>query len=134
MLVTPYAGATSAVTHSQRWRRGIVVALDPTGISVGVRMPMNFIGRTSPVDQLKASMDVSSQRVRAIADRVARASTGEPVFSLSLTAGAVANPTLGPVDVESEMVNLADEQLRYEAAAKLLEKTYAGLRASLQER
>jgi flagellar basal body rod protein FlgB len=99
-------------------------------------MPMNFIGRTSPVDQLKASMDVSSQRVRAIADRVARASTGEPVFSLSLSLadGAVANPTLGPVDVESEMVNLADEQLRYEAAAKLLEKTYAGLRASLQER
>lgn len=95
---------------------------------------MNFIGRTSPVDQLKASMDVSSQRVRAIADRVARASTGQPVFSLPQADGTVENPTLGAVDVESEMVNLADEQLRYEAAAKLLEKTYAGLRASLQER
>jgi hypothetical protein len=32
------------------------------------------------------------------------------------------------------MARLADEQLRFEATARLLEKTYAGLRASLQDR
>jgi flagellar basal body rod protein FlgB len=38
------------------------------------------------------------------------------------------------VNLEAEMTNLADEQLRYETAAKLLEKTYASLRMSIKER
>ena len=32
------------------------------------------------------------------------------------------------------MVSLADEQLRYEATAKLLEKTYSTIRLSLRDR
>jgi flagellar basal body rod protein FlgB len=36
------------------------------------------------------------------------------------------------VDIEAEMTSLADEQLRFEAAAKLLEKTYANLRAAFK--
>ena len=36
--------------------------------------------------------------------------------------------------LETEMVGLADEQLRYEATAKLLEKTYSGLRDALREK
>jgi hypothetical protein len=108
-----------------------------------LRMPMNFIDRTTSAAQLKSSLDVSIQRTRAIADRIARASfggsaggpEGQPVFSVP---GAGAATTTagsdGLVDMESEMASLADEQLRYEAAAKLLEKTYAGLRAALQER
>jgi flagellar basal body rod protein FlgB len=95
----------------------------------------NFIGRTTPAGQLKASLDASALRTRAIADRVARASAGQPTaFSLPAEGGNAARPDEGAIDIESEMVSLADEQLRYEAAAKLLEKTYAGLRASLQER
>lgn len=104
-------------------------------------MPMNFIDRTTSAAQLKSSLDISIQRTRAIADRIARASVGgpagdpegQPVFSVP-GAGAAAARSNAPVDMESEMVSLADEQLRYEAAAKLLEKTYAGLRAALQER
>ena len=38
------------------------------------------------------------------------------------------------VNLEAEMTSLADEQLRYETTAKLLEKTYAKLRLSLQSR
>ena len=105
-------------------------------------MTMNFIGRTTSAGQLKASLDLSAQRTRAIADRVARASAGalsggpasQPVFSLAGERGDAVTLGEGSVDIESEMVSLADEQLRYEAAAKLLEKTYAGLRAALQER
>ena len=39
-------------------------------------MTMNFIERTAHVDQLKASLDASALRTRALADRVARASAG----------------------------------------------------------
>ncbi|MBA4070792.1 MAG: hypothetical protein C0497_03010 [Gemmatimonas sp.] len=105
-------------------------------------MPMNFINRTTSAAQLKSSLDISIQRTRAIADRIARASfgvpagdpAGQPVFSIPGAGDAAAARSDGPVDLESEMVSLADEQLRYEVAAKLLEKTYAGLRAALQER
>jgi flagellar basal body rod protein FlgB len=38
------------------------------------------------------------------------------------------------VDLEAEMARLADAQLRFDAAATLLQKTYQGLRASLRER
>jgi flagellar basal body rod protein FlgB len=97
-------------------------------------MAMNFIGRTTLVDQLKASLDVSAQRTRAIANRVAGASAAPSAFSLPAGAADPNSSDQGAVDIETEMVSLADEQLRYEAAAKFLEKTYAGLRASLQEK
>ncbi|MHB1310462.1 MAG: hypothetical protein ACYC3L_00500 [Gemmatimonadaceae bacterium] len=97
-------------------------------------MTMNFIERTAHVDQLKASLDASALRTRALADRVARASAGQPAFALPTGAGTAADPERAAADIETEMVSLADEQLRYEASAKLLEKTYAGLRAALQEK
>lgn len=104
-------------------------------------MPMNFISRTTSAAQLKNSLDISAQRTRAIADRIARSSIGtsalgpmgQPALAVPGEPGAAA-PNDSSVDLESEMVSLADEQLRYEATAKLLEKTYAGLRAALQER
>ncbi|MFI5309598.1 MAG: hypothetical protein ACHQQ3_00075 [Gemmatimonadales bacterium] len=96
-------------------------------------MTLSFIGRTTSVDQLKASLDVSAKRTRAIADRVARASAGQDEFALPAGPDGMGGSE-GPVNVEAEMVNLADEQLRYEAAAKFLQKTYAGLRESLQSK
>ena len=96
-------------------------------------MTMNFISRTTSADQLKASLDASATRTRAIANRVARASVGRPAFSVAAPGPAAASDGgADDTDIETEMVSLADEQTRYEAAAKLLEKTYAGLRASLQ--
>ena len=41
---------------------------------------------------------------------------------------------LAIVNLEAEMTSLADEQLRYEATEKLLEKTYAQLRTSIREK
>ena len=38
----------------------------------------------------------------------------------------------GPVDLESEMVSLADEQLYFEATATLLQKAYEQIRSSLR--
>jgi flagellar basal body rod protein FlgB len=101
-------------------------------------MPFGFINRVSSAGQLRQSLDVSSARTRAIADRVSKATlqNGDG-FSLAATtaengAGS-AQPGAG-VDVEAEMVSLADEQLRYEATAKLLQSTYQKIRLSLRDR
>jgi len=92
-------------------------------------MLFGFIGRVSNAPQLKDSLDVSSQRVRAIAQRVAAASVpGQQAFGLPGEAGNE-SPT---ANLEAEMTSLADEQLRYDAAAKLLEKTYLRIRVSMR--
>ncbi|MBX3174828.1 MAG: hypothetical protein KF709_10485 [Gemmatimonadaceae bacterium] len=81
---------------------------------------------------LKVSLDQSAARVRSIADRVARA--GRDGFVLPPVPGATAAQAPEPVDLEAEMSRLADEQLRFDAASTLLQKAYAGLRASLRDR
>ena len=100
-------------------------------------MLFGFINRVSSATSLRSALDVSAARTRAIGDRVAKASldSGDG-FAMAATAaesptGAQPGP---PVDLESEMVSLADEQLRYEATAKLLEKTYQTIRLSLRDR
>jgi flagellar basal body rod protein FlgB len=97
-------------------------------------MPIDFIGRTTDVSQLKASLDASTQRSRTIADRVSRASLQPQGFSLPAADGKTPAGQETPVDIEAEMVNLADEQLRFATTAKLLQKTYAGLHESLQSK
>jgi flagellar basal body rod protein FlgB len=98
-------------------------------------MALNIISRVSPADQLKASLDIGAERVRASAERVSRASVQQKGFSLPAAAApSNSSESEGPLDLDVEMANLADEQLRYEATAKLLSKTYAGLRASLRDK
>ena len=97
-------------------------------------MSIDFVSRVSVANQLKQSLDVSVQRTRSIADRVARATALQQGFALPETPTAPGSTGEGPVDIEAEMVSLADEQLRYETAAKLLERTYANLRAVLRDR
>ena len=102
-----------------------------------LRMLFGFINRVSSAASLRSALDVSAARTRAIGDRVAKASLNNgDGFAMAATAaesptGAPPGP---PVDLESEMVSLADEQLRYEATAKLLEKTYQTIRLSLRDR
>jgi MoxR-like ATPase len=97
-------------------------------------MLYGFINRASSADKLKASLDASVQRTRAIADRVARASVDKQGFSLPAVGAEPGAQATGPVDIEAEMVSLADEQLRFETTAKLLEKTYQSLRGAIRER
>ena len=99
-------------------------------------MPFGLIGRVTSATTLKEALDVSSQRTRVIADRVARASLQPPNggFALPEAGGAPGSPAEGPIDLEAEMVSLADEQLRFEATAKLLQKAYQGLRTAIRER
>jgi flagellar basal body rod protein FlgB len=96
-----------------------------------------FFGRVSSANQLKQALDVGSRQTRAIADRVARASMqNQDGFALPDAEGpASAVPVPGePVDLEAEMVSLADQQLRFEATARLLQKAYEQIRTSIRER
>lgn len=88
---------------------------------------MDVINRTTQAWHVKRSLDEGAARVRSIADRVARA--GAEPFAVP-AAGAPAEP----LDLELEMTRLADAQLRYDAAAKLLQKTYEALRLSIRDR
>ena len=101
-------------------------------------MPFGFINRVSSAASLRQNLDVSSARTRAIADRVAKATmqNGDG-FALAATSAENQAGTQQPdagVDLEAEMVSLGDEQLRYEATAKLLQKTYEKIRLSLRDR
>lgn len=95
-------------------------------------MPFDFIGRVSQANTLKESLDISTQRTRAIADRVARATALQQGFSLPDTPTTVGSNETGPVDIEAEMVSLADEQIRYETTARLLAKAYQTMRSSIK--
>ena len=98
-------------------------------------MAISIIGRTTNAVDLKDALDLSTQRTRAIASRVAQASVkGGNGFALPIDP-ATGQPAEGEqVALEAEMTSLADEQLRYEATEKLLEKTYAQLRTSMRDK
>ena len=97
-------------------------------------MITGFISRVVPAAELKDALDIGTQRVRAIADRVSKASLqNQDGFALPGTPGASgAATTSSGVDIESEMISLADEQLRYEATSKLLSKAYDQVRTALK--
>ena len=94
-------------------------------------MITRLIGSETTAARLKEGLDTSSANVRGIAHRVANAST--PDFADALSAADAAGAG-NQVDIEREMVALADEQLRFETAANLLQKVYQQIRSSVRER
>ena len=96
-------------------------------------LPFGIIGRTTNANDLKDALDLSAQRTRAIASRVAQASVNNGSgFALPIDPTTGRSAAGDQVDLEAEMTSLADEQLRYETTEKLLEKTYAQLRTALK--
>lgn len=92
-----------------------------------------LFGSGSSVSDLKVGLDRSTQAVRGIAHRVANASSvPEGGFASALDDAQGVTPGT-EVDLEQEMVALADEQLRFEAASRLLEKVYQQIRLSVRE-
>lgn len=89
-----------------------------------------LIGPDSNSSRLKYGLDEASTRMRGIASRVANAGNGSFADAL---AKAQPGTTLESL-VEQEMISLADEQIRFNAAATLLQRAYAGLRAAIRER
>ena len=95
-------------------------------------MLKGLIGRSTSVGTLKDGLDASMRRTQTTAQRVANASTpGAGGFAGELDGTMAAGEAAG-VDLEQEMVALADEQLRYDATARLLRKVYDQVRASVR--
>jgi flagellar basal body rod protein FlgB len=98
-------------------------------------MLYGFFNRVSSSAALRENLDASAQRTRLIADRVSRATlANQDGFALPAAETVPGTQGEGPIDLEAEMVTLADEQLRFEATARLLQKTYQALRTSLRDR
>jgi hypothetical protein len=98
-------------------------------------MLYGFVSRISAAAQLKDGLDIGVQRTRVIADRVAKATlANQDGFRLPEVGATPGSEEVGEVDLEAEMVSLADEQLRFEATARLLEKTYQRIRAAMRDR
>lgn len=90
-----------------------------------------LFGTGTQTADLKAGLAQSTSAVRQIAHRVANASSGaDGGFASALDAAG--NPQGEAIDLETEMVALADEQLRFETTARLLEKVYQQIRMSVR--
>jgi flagellar basal body rod protein FlgB len=89
-----------------------------------------LMGTGSTVSELKRGLDYSTQNVRHIAHRVANAASEPAPDFESVLREAQGEET---VDMEREMVSLAEEQIRYEATTKLLSKLYQQIRSSVRE-
>lgn len=97
-------------------------------------MLTRLLGTDSTAARLREGLDASVVRARGIANRIANAST--PGFAGALDAATAAQDGAAAegVDLEAEMVALADEQIRFDAVSRLLQKVYAQVRSSVRER
>jgi flagellar basal body rod protein FlgB len=97
-------------------------------------MLFGLIDRATTASPLKSALDQSVERSRGIADRVSKATlnNGDGFALKTGEAGAAGNENANPVNIEEEMTALADEQLRFLATSRLLEKTYASLRTAIK--
>ncbi len=97
-------------------------------------MLTRLLGPETNAARLREGLDASVVRARGIAHRIAN--VGTPGFAGALEAATAAEGTEAPqgVDLEKEMVELADEQIRFDALSRLLSKVYAGVRSSVRER
>lgn len=90
------------------------------------------IGSTSA--DLRRELTASMERTRAGSDRIANAFNGTDASFTDALDAAQSGATVDgePVDVEAEMVRLADEQIRFDAMSRMLSKVYQQVRASVR--
>jgi flagellar basal body rod protein FlgB len=98
-------------------------------------MLYGFFGRVTQSNNLREGLDASTQRTRLIADRVSKATMlNTDGFALPEPMGEPGSLQEGPIDLEAEMVSLADEQLYFETTTRLLQKAYEQIRTSMRDR
>ncbi|MEQ1856605.1 MAG: hypothetical protein ABL963_09045 [Longimicrobiales bacterium] len=92
-------------------------------------MIRGLLGAGTVVDGLRQELDASAVRSREIANRVANASNSNVASFGTALDEAMSGEA---IDLEVEMVALADEQIRYEALAETLQKLYTQIRSSVR--
>ena len=94
-----------------------------------------LIGQTSTVAQLGSAAAESMSAVRRIAHRVAIADArdaGRTQFADALAEAQGIDPNQ-PIDLETEMVALAEEQLHSETTMAVMSKLYEQIRSGIRE-
>jgi len=91
----------------------------------------NVLGTASTTADLRRELTSSMERTRAGADRIANAYNGTDA-SFTDALDAAQNGGAEQVDVETEMIRLADEQIRFDAMSRMLSKVYQQVRASVR--
>lgn len=91
-----------------------------------------LFGAGTVTHQLRGGLQEASATHRTIAERVARGTGASSVagFGAELEAATAA----ADQELTRNMASLADTQLRYEATARLLQKSYADLRTAIRDR
>ena len=96
-------------------------------------MIQSLFGTGSVSAMLRGGLEETSATHRAIAQRVANAlNVSSSADFASVLKEKSGQNKLNEEDLERDMASLADTDLRYEADAKLLQGTYASLRAALK--
>jgi hypothetical protein len=95
-----------------------------------------LFGSSTTSWQLRGGLEELSATHRSISERIANASqTSASTDFEQVLDGATGGQEVTPVSEEQlqvDMAALADTQLRFEAAARLLQKAYADLRISMR--
>ncbi len=91
----------------------------------------SLFGTDTVVGALRTGLDDSVQAHRGIAARVAgaQAASAHDDFAATLAGQAAKAPE---VDVEHEMVKLANNEIRYDAQTKFLSKVYSNLHTAMR--
>lgn len=90
------------------------------------------LGTASATADLRRELTSSMERTRAGADRIANAYNGTDASFTDALDAAQSGVDGEPVDVETEMIRLADEQIRFDAMSRMLSKVYQQVRASVR--
>lgn len=91
----------------------------------------HVLGAGTTTADLRQQLTSSMERTRAGADRIANAFNGTDA-SFTDALDAAQEGTAEAVDVEAEMIRLADEQIRFDAMSRMLSKVYQQVRASVR--
>jgi flagellar hook-associated protein FlgK len=99
-------------------------------------MIRSLFGSSTIVSMLRGGLEENSATQRGIASRVARATdasaNGDFAGHLEAATGGAARKRMSDVDLQQEMVALADTQIRYEASTKLLHDAYGQIRTAMR--
>ncbi len=96
-------------------------------------MLKGLFGPTTVSSMLRGGLEETSATHRAIADRVANALAASSSVDFPGQLKTAASKTTEE-QLDRDMSELADTQLRYEAEAQLLRVAYAQLRSAIQNR
>ncbi len=97
-------------------------------------MIKGLFGNSTLPGALRAGLDQASATQKAIAGRVAGAlSSSSSTDFAGDFAAAKGKSRVEEADLQRDMAELADTQLRYEADAKLLQQAYGRLRTAIRD-